>query len=265
MIKLFWSLFFPSGFTRFLNFQPKTNRALPAFFFWITVATPWLQFREFRDLESQRAWVYFETYNENLTFSYSFLSDLCVFGFNSQSKRGRELGSHPEWSEMDDSNFAQISETCFNQHSSWMYAGSESCHYQEPSSTGSTVIPRWDLPSLQLYNRVFTGLIGHPVSQRDNKADLLALKMPSVQFCAFKTQVRLFFFGVSCWIEAQKQQEWCFALLETQYCRMIENFLVFRQLLIDKKKHSRKEGIHIIVFKEQSRYRGFSMVYFIPE
>lgn len=195
MIKLFWSLFFPSGFTRFLNFQPKTNRALPAFFFWITVATPWLQFREFRDLESQRAWVYFETYNENLTFSYSFLSDLCVFGFNSQSKRGRELGSHPDWSEMDDSNFAQISETCFNQHSSWMYAGSESCHYQELSSTGSTVIPRWDLPSLQLYNRVFTGLIGHPVSQRDNKADLLALKMPSVQFCAFKTQVRLSFLG----------------------------------------------------------------------
>lgn len=38
---------------------------------------------------------------------------------------------------------------------------------------------------------------------------------------------------------------------------MIENFLVFRQLLIDKKKHSRKEGIHIIVFKVQSHYRGW--------
>ncbi len=88
-----------------------------------------------------------------------------------------------------------------------------------------------------------TGFLEHYCPSCLTKADLLALKMPPVQLYAFQTQFRLFFLCVVCWIDAQKQQEWCFALLETQYCRMMDHFLVFCQLLMDKRKHSRRGGL----------------------
>lgn len=50
----------------------------------------------------KRPWVYFEGYNENLTFSYSFLPVLWLLFTTKERKRTRES---PCQCEMDDSNF----------------------------------------------------------------------------------------------------------------------------------------------------------------
>lgn len=89
--------------------------------------------------------------------SHSLIPSFLFFGFYSKSKKGRELGSHPvnvnkvKWMTVTfgfywDESLRSVRSDVF---SSWMLAGSKSCHCQELSGTGSAVIPRWDLQSLQ--------------------------------------------------------------------------------------------------------------------
>lgn len=156
--EIFWS-FLSLGFQSIS--QPETRRSASSFF-WnedqCCNSNTVVAFQRVQDAAKSKGLEFI--LKAIMKTSHSLIPSFLFFGFYSQPKKGRELGSHPVnvnkvkcmtvtlgFTEMNRSD--QWDQMRFIQSSSWIHAGSKSCHCQELSGTGSTVIPRWDLPSLQ--------------------------------------------------------------------------------------------------------------------
>lgn len=93
--EIFWSYFFPLGFSRFLNIQPQTRSA--SSFFWnedqCCNSNTVIAFQRVQNAAKSKGLEFI--LKAIMKTSHSLIPSFLFFGFYSQPKKGRELGSHP--------------------------------------------------------------------------------------------------------------------------------------------------------------------------